>query len=85
MKSKSRFDKVDEIQVMQIDKVLISMDPHSFEKIEDYMDHVKELQLKLGKSRKDFPKRDGKRIELVLMNLRTPYDVFFSSFRTNWR
>ena len=46
---------------------------------------MKELQLKLGECGKGFPKKDGQLIELVLMNLRTPYDVFYSSFRANWR
>ena len=32
-----------------------------------------------------FPKKDGQLIELVLMNLRTPYDMFFLLFHTNWQ
>ena len=84
-KMKLLFNKVDKSQVMQIEKELISLDPHSFERIENYLAHVKELQLKLGKCGKGFPKKDGKLVELVLMNLRTPYDVFCSSFHTNRR
>ena len=34
---------------------------------------------------KGFLRRMVKLIELVLMNPRTPYDVFCSFFRTNWR
>ena len=43
------------------------------------------MKLKLGECRKGFPKKDGKLIELVFMNLRKPYNVFSSSFRTNWQ
>ena len=68
---------------MQIEKELISLDPHSFERIEDYLARLKELQLKLGEFRNWFHKKDGPLIELILMNLRTPYDVFFSLFHTN--
>lgn len=84
-KLESLFDKVDESQVMHIEKQLISLDAHSFERIEDYLACVKELQLKLGESGKGFPMKDGQLIELALMNLRTLYDVFYSSFHTNWR
>ena len=70
---------------MQIEKELTSLDPHSFERIEYYLAHIKELQLKLGECEKGFPKKNGQLIELVLMNVRTPYDVFCSSFYTNWR
>ena len=61
------------------------MDPHSLERIEYYFSRVKDLELRSGECGKGFPKEDGKLIELVLMNLRTPYDVFFSSVCTNWR
>jgi hypothetical protein len=46
-KLKSLLDKVDESQVMQLEKELIYLDPHSFERIKDYLACVKELQLKL--------------------------------------
>lgn len=61
---------------MSIEKDLISLDPHFFERIEDYLAHIKELQIKLDECRKGFSKKDGQLIELVLMNLQTPYDVF---------
>jgi hypothetical protein len=48
------FDKFDESQVIQLDKELISLDPHSFERIEDYLVHVKGLKLKLGECGKNF-------------------------------
>jgi hypothetical protein len=70
---------------MQLEKELISLDPHSFERMEDYLACVKELQLKLGECGKNYQKKDGKLIELVLMNLRTPFDVFVSTFHTNWK
>ena len=41
--------------------------------------------MKLGKFEMGFPKKDVYLIKLVLMNLRIPYNVFFSSFCTNWR
>jgi hypothetical protein len=41
--------------------------------------------LKLGECGKNHLKKDGKLIELVLMNLRTPFDVFMSTFFTNWK
>ena len=58
-KLKSIFDKVDESRVMHIEKELISLDPHSFERVEDYLARIKELQLKLGECGKGFPKKDG--------------------------
>jgi hypothetical protein len=70
---------------MQLEKELISLYPHSFDKMEEYLAHVKELQLKSGECGKDYQKKDGQLIELVLMNLRTPFDVFVSTFRTNWK
>ena len=54
----SLFYKFDESQVMQIEKELISLDPQSFERIEDYLAHVKELQYKLGKCENNFLKKD---------------------------
>jgi hypothetical protein len=36
-KLKSLFDRVDEIHIMQLEKELISLNPHSFDKIEDYL------------------------------------------------
>jgi hypothetical protein len=48
------FAKFDEIQVMQLEKELISFDPHSFKIIDEYLDHLKELQLKLGECGKNF-------------------------------
>jgi hypothetical protein len=68
---------------MQLEKELISLDPHSFERMEDYLVHVKELQLKLGECGKNYQKKDGQLIELVLMNLRTPFDMFVLTFCTN--
>jgi hypothetical protein len=70
---------------MQLEKELISLDPHSFDRIEDYLACVKEIQLKLGECGNNYQKKDGKLIELVLMNLRTPFDVFMSTFHTNWK
>jgi hypothetical protein len=70
---------------MQLEKELIFLDPHSFERMEDSLACVKELQLKLGECGKKYQKKDGKLIELVLMNLRTPFNVFVSTFRTNWK
>ena len=76
--------KVIEIRVMQIEKELISLDPHSFERIGDYLTHIKYLQLKLGECGKEFPKKYDQLIELVLMNLKTPFHVFCSSFHAKW-
>ena len=56
---------------MQIEKYFTSLKPLSFDKIEDYLAHIKELHLKLGECGKDFPKKDEQHIELVLMNLKT--------------
>lgn len=64
---------------------MISLDPHFFKRIEVYLACVKELQLRLGKCGMNFMKTDGQLIELVLMNLRTPYDMLCSSFYNNWR
>jgi hypothetical protein len=70
---------------MQLEKELISLDPHFFDRIEDYLARFKELQLKLGKYGKNYQKNDGQLIKLVLMNLRTPFDLLVSTFRTNWQ
>ena len=67
-------------EVMHIEKYLISLEPLSFDHIEDYLTRIKELQLKLGECHKDNLKNDEHLIMLVLMNLKTPYDVFCSSF-----
>jgi hypothetical protein len=40
---KSLFDQVDESHIMQLEKELISLSPHSFEIIEDYLTRVKEI------------------------------------------
>ena len=61
-KLKSSFDKVNESRVMQIGKELISLDPPSFQRIEEYLARIKELHLKLGGCEKGFPKKDGQLI-----------------------
>ena len=38
----------------------------------------------MGDRDRYFSKKDGQLIELVLMNLKTPYDVFFSFFWDDW-
>lgn len=48
------------------------------------MTHVKELQIKLGECGKDFPNKDGHLNELILMNMKTPDDLFLSMFHTSW-
>ena len=58
-KMKSLFNKVEGSLVMQREKELISLDPHSFERIEDYLACINELQLKLGKCRKVFLEKDA--------------------------
>lgn len=62
---------------MQIEKELISLYPHSFYRIEYYLSHLKEIQLKLGECGKDFPKKDGQHNELVLINFRTTSHICF--------
>jgi hypothetical protein len=52
-KLKSLFDKVDESEVMRLEKEFIVL-MYSFERIEDYLMHVKEPQLKLGETWKNF-------------------------------
>jgi hypothetical protein len=71
---KSFFYKFDEIQIVQLEKDLISLNPHSFERIEEYLVHVKEMWMKLGEWGENFQKKDGQPIELVLMNLRASFD-----------
>jgi len=44
---------------MRLEKYLISLEPCSFERIEEYLACMKEIQLKLGECGKDFPKKDG--------------------------
>jgi len=40
--------------------------------------------LKLGECGKDFPKKGGQLIELILMNPKTPYGVLFLTFCASW-
>jgi hypothetical protein len=51
---KSLFNIVDESHIMNIEKESVSLNPHSFQKIEDYLAHVKELTLKLGECGKNY-------------------------------
>lgn len=44
---------------------------------------MKELQFNLGECGKDLPKKDDQLIELILTNLKTPYDVLCSIFRAS--
>lgn len=69
---------------MQIEKEFLSLDPLSFERIEDYLAHIKELQWNWGECSKNFPKKDDHLIELILMNMNTPYDILCSTFHTSW-
>jgi hypothetical protein len=39
----------------------------------------------LGECEKNYKKKDGKLIGLVLMNMRTPFDMFVSNFHTSWQ
>ena len=52
-------------EVMHIEKYLISLEPLSFDQIEDCIARIKEIQLKLGECGKDFPKKDGNIIDIV--------------------
>jgi hypothetical protein len=70
---------------MQLEKELISLDPHSFQRMEDYLVCVKKLQLKLGDCGKNYQRKVGKLIDLVLMKLKTPFDVVVLNFRTKWK
>jgi hypothetical protein len=79
------FNKFYEIHGMQLEKEFISLDPHSFDRIEEYLARVKEMQLKLGECGKNYQKKDGKLVKMVLMNLRTQFNVFVSTFRINWQ
>jgi hypothetical protein len=47
-KLKLLFDQVDGSHIMQLDKAFISLNPHSLDIIEEYLEHVKEIWLKLG-------------------------------------
>jgi hypothetical protein len=40
---KSLFNRVDKIHVMELKKYLISLNPHSFDKMEDYLSCLKQL------------------------------------------
>jgi hypothetical protein len=68
-----------------LDKDLIFLDPHSFDKKEDYSAHVKEIHLKLAECGNKYQKKDGKLIKMVLMNFIIPFDMFMSTLHTNWK
>jgi hypothetical protein len=69
---------------MQLEKELISLDHLSFNRIEDSLACVKELQLKLGECKKDFLKKNGQIIESIFDESNTSYDVLCSTFHTSW-
>jgi hypothetical protein len=57
----------------------------SFNRIEEYLTRVKDLYLKLDECGKDFLKKEGHLIELIMMNLKTPFDIFCSmNIRRSW-
>jgi len=62
---------------------LISLDPNSFDRMEDYLACVKKIQLKLGECGKNYEKKYVQLIGLFPMKLRTPFNVFVSNFYTN--
>jgi hypothetical protein len=74
-KLKFFFYKIHKSQVLWIEKELISLNPHILDRVEYYLAHVKELQLKLGECGKDFLENVDYLIELILMNLKTPYGI----------
>jgi hypothetical protein len=63
------FDKIDKSRVRQLEKELTSLEPFSLDRIEDHPTRVKEMQLKLGECGKNFLNKEGKLIELILLNL----------------
>jgi hypothetical protein len=67
---------------MQLEKELISLDPHSFKRMEDYLVCVKEIQFMLSECGEKYKNKDIKLIDLVLINLRTPFDVTRKMVRT---
>jgi hypothetical protein len=83
-KMKTLFNQVDKSHIMQLEKELISLDPNSFERMEEYLARVKEIQLKLRECGDNYKKKDGQLIEPVLINLRTPFDVFVLNLHTKW-
>jgi len=48
------------------------------------LSRIKEIQLKVGECGTNYLKEVVQLIKLVLMNLRTPFNVCISNFRTNW-
>jgi hypothetical protein len=40
--------------------------------------------MKLGEFRNIFPNKYGQLIEPILMNEKTPYDLFFMTLRASW-
>jgi hypothetical protein len=68
---------------MYLEKEFISLDPHSFDRMDDYLVRFKEIQLKLGECGKNNQKKDEKLIESVLMNSSTQFNIFMLTFRTN--
>jgi hypothetical protein len=69
---------------MQLDKELISLKPLYFDRIEDYFACAKDLQLKLSECGKDFVKKKRSLIEMILINIKTPYDILCSTFQAIW-
>jgi hypothetical protein len=68
---------------MQLVKELISLDHHSFDRMEEYLACVNEIHMQLGKCGNNYQKKDGKHINLVLKNLRTTFDMSISTIFIN--
>ena len=68
----SLFNMVNESQVMQIEKELVSLEILFIDNIEYILARIKELYLKFGECGKDLPNKDGQISEMVLVNLKTP-------------
>ena len=69
---------------MQIEKNLIYLNPLYFDQIEEWFVHVKDLKVNLGEHGKGFLKKDDQFEELILMSLKTTYDIFYLEFHTDW-
>lgn len=54
---KTLLNKIDESQFMQIEKELLSLNPHSIEWIEDYLAPIKEMKLNWVNVGRHFQKR----------------------------
>ena len=77
---KNLYDKVSDEDIFKIEDELVSLDPKSFDSIQDFIIKVNELRTKLTNCGN--PIKDDKLIYLIHNKLPSEYSTFVSSYNT---